>query len=238
MMETFTLRVPPGWQRSLDSSRMRAWLADYLRQPGPLPLDPGPGDARVSLSLPRRPVKVLAALLECSVSASLRRLSVGRLQPLPPSRGASPNLLPGRLQAPRRAESVLPVPRPERPAFVQPEPGPFVTAEAGSALALQRVRRGLVGDAGADSVGAGLSGGQHSQPQPSRWWAGGLQSPVVVVLLVLASLALVFVFLWLLNTRWVTSLVGGVASSGRAAGASSAASSFAGAAFKDWVPVR
>ncbi len=229
-METFSFRLPTGWAARIDSATVRAWLADYLRQPGPLPPEPGPGDARVSLSLPRRPVKVLAALLDCSVSSALRRLSAGRLQSLPPSRGASPNLLPERLEAPRRAESVLPAPSPKRPAFAQQEPGSFVIVEAGSALALQRVRWGLLGDAGADSAGTGFSGGQPSQPQRSRWWAEGMQSPVVVVLLVLASLALVFLFLWLLNSRWVTSLVGGVASSGSAAGASSA--------FKGWIPVR
>ena len=71
---TFTLRVPLGWQ-SLGSANVRPMLATYLQRPTPdLPADPGPGDARLSLSLPSRAVKVVSALLNENESAALRRV--------------------------------------------------------------------------------------------------------------------------------------------------------------------
>ena len=73
-MNTFTFRIPDQWAGRLDSVQLRAWLAEYLRQPKELPPDPGPGDARISLSLPRRAVRVLAAMHDVPVSVALRRL--------------------------------------------------------------------------------------------------------------------------------------------------------------------
>lgn len=75
MSETFTLRAPAGWASRLDSARMQAWLGDYLRSPRPLPDDPGPGDDRLCLALPKRAVNVLAAMLDVNPSVALRRLA-------------------------------------------------------------------------------------------------------------------------------------------------------------------
>ncbi|MBZ5702591.1 MAG: hypothetical protein LAN84_12175 [Acidobacteriia bacterium] len=72
--QAITLRVPSGWQ-SLGSADVRSMLADYLQRPTPnLPADPGPGDARLSLSLPARAVKVVSALLNENETAALRRI--------------------------------------------------------------------------------------------------------------------------------------------------------------------
>lgn len=89
-MQTFSLRLPAPWAARLDSATVRAWLASYLRKPGPLPPDPGPGDARVSLSLPRPPVRTLAAMHDVPVSVALRRLVAFQSAALP---GAAPSLL-------------------------------------------------------------------------------------------------------------------------------------------------
>jgi len=56
--QAITQHVPSCWQ-SLGSAGVRSKLADYLQRPTPnLPADPGPGEARLSPSLPARAVKV------------------------------------------------------------------------------------------------------------------------------------------------------------------------------------
>lgn len=79
MNETFTFRAPGGWASHLDSARMQAWLGEFLRSPRSLPDDPGPGDDRLCLSLPKRPVNVLAAMLDANPSVALRRLAADHL---------------------------------------------------------------------------------------------------------------------------------------------------------------
>ena len=104
MMDTVTVRVPKRLAYRVDSACVCSWLADHLRQPQPheLPPDPGPGDGRVSLSLPRRMVRTLAAMHDVPVSVALRRLMAEWLAVLPapvaapelPSGGVSVALAP------------------------------------------------------------------------------------------------------------------------------------------------
>jgi hypothetical protein len=79
MNETFTFRAPRGWASRLDSVHMQAWLDEFFRSPRPPPDDPGPGDDRLCLSLSKRQVNVLAAMLEANPSSALRRLVADRL---------------------------------------------------------------------------------------------------------------------------------------------------------------
>jgi hypothetical protein len=78
-MATFTFRVPDSLAEYLISSQMRIWLEDFLREPHALPSDPGPGDKRVSLTLPQDSVEAVSAYLRCSTSASLRRIAAEQL---------------------------------------------------------------------------------------------------------------------------------------------------------------
>ncbi len=78
-MDTFTFRVPESLAGRLSSVQMRAWLADFLRQPHILPADPGSGDERVSLTLPSEVVRHAATFLRCSQSVALRRIATERL---------------------------------------------------------------------------------------------------------------------------------------------------------------
>jgi hypothetical protein len=106
MNETFTVRVPSGWASRLDSARIQDWLADFIHSPRPLPDDPGPGDDRLSLSLQKRRVSVLAAMLDVNPSVALRRLAAHHMSRY----GAPPVALRG---AP--GEAISPV-RPSRPS--------------------------------------------------------------------------------------------------------------------------
>lgn len=72
--QKYTIRVPSGWAPLLDSRSVAGWLADLFCHPRPLPDDPGPGDARVSLYLPRKAVRVLAAMTDSTEAVALRRL--------------------------------------------------------------------------------------------------------------------------------------------------------------------
>lgn len=86
MNESFTLRAPAGWASRLDSARMQAWLVEFFRGPRPLPDDPGPGIDRLSVSVSKREVNVLAAMLDVSPSVALRRLAahhINRYEELP-----------------------------------------------------------------------------------------------------------------------------------------------------------
>ncbi|PYJ27266.1 MAG: hypothetical protein DME89_09710 [Verrucomicrobia bacterium] len=78
-MDTFTFRVPDSLAGRLSSVQMRAWLADFLRQPHILPADPGSGEERVSLTLPSEAVRHAATFLRCSQSVALRRIATERL---------------------------------------------------------------------------------------------------------------------------------------------------------------
>lgn len=65
----------------LSSGEMRSWLAQFLRNPYPLPPDPGSGYERISLTLPRELVGGVAEYLRCSPSEALRSLAQERLAP-------------------------------------------------------------------------------------------------------------------------------------------------------------
>jgi len=75
-LTTFTLRVSDSLAEFLNSAQMRSWLEAYLRAPHGLPHDPGPGDERVSLTLPQDLVEAVSGHLRCSTSATLRRIAV------------------------------------------------------------------------------------------------------------------------------------------------------------------
>jgi hypothetical protein len=77
-MTTFTLRVSEMFAARLSSAEMRVWLEDFLHAPHSLPPDPGPGDERISLTLPPSLVEAASASLRCSTSAALRRIAVER----------------------------------------------------------------------------------------------------------------------------------------------------------------
>jgi hypothetical protein len=74
-MTTFTLRVSDVMAARLNSAETRTWLDAFLRDPHDILGDPGPGWARVSLTLPEVEVKGVAAYLQCTPSSALRRLA-------------------------------------------------------------------------------------------------------------------------------------------------------------------
>jgi hypothetical protein len=80
-METFTFRISESLAPRLSSSQMRVWLGDFQREPRHLPEDPGPGEARISLTLPEAQVRAVAGYLRCSASTALRRVALGATQP-------------------------------------------------------------------------------------------------------------------------------------------------------------
>jgi hypothetical protein len=123
---TFTLRVPSSWQ-SLASTDVRAMLAAYLQRPTPnLPSDPGPGDVRLSLSLPARAVKVVSALLNENESAALRRVIAAsrglpfaaQARPLPIGRSHA-RVLEAEVIKPR---ALLPASQSQKPAWYSGSP--------------------------------------------------------------------------------------------------------------------
>jgi hypothetical protein len=86
-MNTITLRVPDAWVGRLDSPSVRQWLGAYLQRPTPnLPADPGGGEARVTLCLPRRAVRVVSGLLDETESGALRRIIAANIGGLPATR--------------------------------------------------------------------------------------------------------------------------------------------------------
>jgi hypothetical protein len=78
-MTTFTFRASEEITGRLSSAEMRSWLNDFLRQPHPLPPDPGSGFGRVSLTLPANAVTAVATYSQCAISSALRRIAVERL---------------------------------------------------------------------------------------------------------------------------------------------------------------
>jgi hypothetical protein len=87
-MTTFTIRVSNSLAPRLNSAQMRAWIEEFLRQPHPLPGDPGSGPVRMSLTLPGDSVRAVADHLGCSASEALRRLVAEALGPS--ARAAAP----------------------------------------------------------------------------------------------------------------------------------------------------
>jgi hypothetical protein len=71
-MTTYTFRCSAGLAGRLNSAQMRTWIAEFLRQPHHLPPDLGPGEERISLTLPAESVQQLAEFLRCSPSQALR----------------------------------------------------------------------------------------------------------------------------------------------------------------------
>lgn len=147
MSNTITFRVPESWAGRLDSAAVRHWLAEFLQRPTPdLPADPGGGEARVTLAVPKRAVKVISGLLDCSESAALRRIIAANVGALPQARPRYALPEPGRAERARVRVEVLPPvsARPERretaaegwwaalPAGLStsgPEPAPAVSSQ-------------------------------------------------------------------------------------------------------------
>lgn len=90
-MATFTFRVSEALAARLSSVRMRSWLDAFLQQPHALPIDPGPGDERISLTLSPSIVNAVAAHSRCSVSSALRRIAIERLGNSEPSAAPVPH---------------------------------------------------------------------------------------------------------------------------------------------------
>jgi hypothetical protein len=86
-MTVFTVRATRTPGNQFSSRQMRSWIAEFLRQPHPLPADPGPGEDRISLNLPKESVRELAEFLDCPSSSALRRLALYSV-------GAPPAFLP------------------------------------------------------------------------------------------------------------------------------------------------
>jgi len=78
-MATFTFRISEDLRTHLNSAKMRSWIAEFISNPRQVPPDPGPGDGRISLTLPSDNVREVAALLHCEPSCALRRLAAERV---------------------------------------------------------------------------------------------------------------------------------------------------------------
>jgi hypothetical protein len=93
IMATFTFRIPDSMAGRLSSAEMRSCLTQFLRNPYPLPPDPGFGYERTSLTLLRELVRDIPGYLRRPPNQALRRLAQERLRP-PQSqsrRGFAPN---------------------------------------------------------------------------------------------------------------------------------------------------
>ena len=131
-MATFTFRIPDSMTGRLSSAEMRSWLSDFLRNPHPLPPDPGSGYERISLTLPRELVLAVSQQLRCSPSTALRRLAQERLGPPQGVRAPSepifrPTLLPAAGAAPWR-------PAPARPPVMGAQSRELAIRMAGAQL--------------------------------------------------------------------------------------------------------
>ena len=116
-MTTFTLRASDVMAARLSSAETRNWLDTFLRNPHDI-LDPGPGQARVSLTLPEAEVKAVAAYLQCSPSSALRRLAGERLRNPSPMTYPVPDVVaPGSIRI--RPQSTARNPPPVLPIFQQ-----------------------------------------------------------------------------------------------------------------------
>ncbi len=101
-MSVFSLRVPSHWRSRIDSETVRRFLVGFLQRPRNLPVDPGPGEGKISLSLPARAVKVLSGLVDDTESGALRRLIAENIRALPAAKPVP------RLLAPRTPAVVQP----------------------------------------------------------------------------------------------------------------------------------
>lgn len=117
-MAVFSLRIPDSWSGRVDSGSVRAMLVRFLQQPRPLGRDPGPGEAKISLSLPKRAVKVISGLLDDTDSGALRRVIANQLPMLRAAQRMSLPVLPERACKPT---SVLPTPALSLPALRPPK---------------------------------------------------------------------------------------------------------------------
>jgi hypothetical protein len=91
-MTTFTLRLTAPLAQHVNSARMRSWVAEFLNEPHSLPPDPGPGEGRISVTLPGESVQALAGFLHCTPSEALRRLALKATQPSRAVRAAQRHL--------------------------------------------------------------------------------------------------------------------------------------------------
>jgi hypothetical protein len=51
------IRIPYSWYGRVHSAEVRGWMQSWFQNPYALPIDPGAGEARISLALPSRAVK-------------------------------------------------------------------------------------------------------------------------------------------------------------------------------------
>src|SRR2546425_3327878 len=88
--DAMKLRIPDAWEGRLHSADVRSWLAGFLQHPCPLSPDPGAGNARVSLSVPKRAIKILEGVTGDSASGALRRMIATRMSALPAASARKP----------------------------------------------------------------------------------------------------------------------------------------------------
>lgn len=89
-MSVYSIRVPETWGGLVNSASVQGMLTRFLKQPRPLSFDPGPGELKISLSLPKRAVKVISGLLDDTESGALRRIIAANVGILPPVRSRVP----------------------------------------------------------------------------------------------------------------------------------------------------
>ena len=168
---TITVRIPCFWL-GVNSKCVRSWLLDYCREPtSNLPADPGPGSKRVSLSLPKRAIKMASAVLDESESATLRRIIASRVNALPAAH-SSFSLPAVRAQA--LLSSSVPLARtvvsPRRPVLA---PSRYRRGDVGGWIPLRSLERSAVP---VSRVGAALSVESAPSESPSlldvAMWAG------------------------------------------------------------------
>jgi hypothetical protein len=141
-MATFTFRIPDSMAGHLSSAEMRSWLTQFLRNPHPLPPDPGSGYERISLTLPSGLVQTLAFDLHCPPSQALRRLAREYLGPSESARTSS---------APFSRTTSLPAvgnspwrPAPARPAVVGGQSHEDALGKAGAQLIASVITLALI----------------------------------------------------------------------------------------------
>lgn len=147
---SISLRAPASWEGCLDSGEVKGWLADYLRQPHPLPPDPGAGNERLFLSLPRRAVEALTREIGDTQSAALRRLIAPHLD------GQS-----------RTITTRVPVYRAE-PVFDRPQPKPRTTPRPRPVALMEKPR----------AVAAPIRWTQAFEQSPSKTLASTAYAPI------------------------------------------------------------
>jgi len=84
------IRIPDSWYGRVHSAEVRGWMQSWFQNPYAFPIDPGAGEARISLALPSRAVKVSEGLTGDSPSVALRRLIAVHVPTLSASRYGTP----------------------------------------------------------------------------------------------------------------------------------------------------